>query len=158
MDLFKLNSENPSPFKQPFLVLYFGNGNWWTIDVDGEIDKYLNRYSDVKKILLALSDEEKKRLGVPWEICKVLGEASDWRSQATPLLNEMLRQIREHTGLAPLRIYAYEGSAGPNHILRQGALFKRQGAEEIHLDESRQPTSKDIDVGRFVHAILAASV
>lgn len=36
-DVFGINGDNPSPFTQPLLVIYFKGGKMWFIEVGGRI-------------------------------------------------------------------------------------------------------------------------
>ncbi len=107
-----LNAENPSPFVQPFLVLRFrekekGHEIFWHIDVGGEIDKYLYIEGDV---------------------CAEVVEGSTILKGGIifmkPLLEKLIGELA-NSGLHVERVGSYVGSAGPSHIMRQGAIFKR---------------------------------
>jgi hypothetical protein len=149
-DIFDLNGENPAPFKQPFLVIYFTNHQLWHIDVGGEMDKYLNRYTEAKTAFAALSKEEKENRGLPWGI---FGECFDWQSQATPLLRAMLDRLEE-LGFEARRVHDYNGSAGPSHVLLNGALFKRLQIKEIVKIPKEPGNEPDIDVAKWLPVIF----
>lgn len=153
-DIFSLNEQNPAPFRQPFLVIHFRSGKHWFIDVGGQIDNYLNRYTAIREAFMALSDEEKKQKGIPWSSCNVIGEASDWRSQATPLFRTMLDQLKE-LGWTADRVNVYNGSAGPSHVLLHGAIFERLQVKDI-TEAPKEPAHNphDIDVAQYIPALL----
>lgn len=98
-----LNSDNPSPFKQPFLVLGFQSG-WesderWHVDVDGRIDLYIR-------------GEPSEQSGVNrWE-------------DATDLMLTICAAF-EANGHPISSIGTCVGSGGPSHVLRNGAFFER---------------------------------
>src|SRR3989338_11102279 len=100
-----MESDNPSPFKQPFLVLHLSpkqDCNEWTIDVDGKIDLYLNNFKNIT------------------------GSGTDRSKDATQLMKEVARQLKAR-GVLVYRISMYKGSGGPSHILRNGGVFQRIG-------------------------------
>lgn len=102
----RLSHDNPSPFRQPFLVLRVRRGkrgkqvDWW-IDVDSQVHEYFPPWKP---------EEPTKRL---LELCRLLASR----------------------GYIVEKYKSYIGSAGPSHILRNGALFKRMSDEfERHED------------------------
>ena len=154
-DIFTIDSNNPAPFTQPFLVIHFRNGKMWHIDVGGRIDTYLNNFTAVKKAVVGLSDEEMKKKGIPW-FGSVIGECSDWRSQATPLFQSMLDRLKEF-GYVADRANSYEGSAGPSHVLLHGALFERMKVADIDNAPKEPPEKKENnDVAQYIPALLGS--
>ena len=153
-DVFELSTENPTPFQQPFLVLHFRNKREWYIDVNGQIDNYLNNYTAVREAYLALTHKERDAKGIPDMPCNILSDGSDWQSQATPLLQGMLDGLKKH-GWTVDQIYAYEGSAGPSHVLMNGAIFERVYIPNL-LHTSKEPdfNKYDIDVARHIKILL----
>ncbi len=145
MDILTLNSESPFAFRQPFLVLYFGNAGrdfkspLWYIEVGGGIDRYLKDYMAVRDAYLALTPAGRKARGLPGMPCNIIGDASDWKSQATPLLSGILARF-ENLGFPVKRVFGYEGSGGPSHVLVNGALFQRMDVEEFQEDVHRRRT------------------
>lgn len=106
-----LNDQNPSPFIQPFLVLGFREGDHsgrltWHIDIGGEITKYLQ------------VDECSVR------IRPGSGMLADGIVWMTPLLQQLIADLAQNS-LTVETVGSYNGSAGPSHILRHGALFER---------------------------------
>lgn len=151
-DVFDLDNTNPRPFEQPFLVIEFKNVDRWMIDVNGEIDKYLHRHTEIIETLKSLSEDERIRRGLP-EIFVISGECSDWTSQATPLLVGMLSRLAEE-GLKVRRVYDYKGSTGPSHALINGAIFRRMRAEDIEVLKKAPLNSCDDDVAQYIPRIL----
>lgn len=98
---FGLNPSNPSPFRQPFLVVHFKDGKEWYIDVDGRLDLYLKDW----------------RCGL---------EGKNYLDDATPLLQAMIGKLRAFE-LMVGQVEGYCGSAGPSHFIRHGVLFRRIG-------------------------------
>lgn len=105
-----LQNDNPSPFKQPFLVITFkdrkihGNvADGWHVDVDGQIEKYLEGFTERT---------------LEW--CPPFNKMD----RATPLLRSILEYFAGR-GMEIIRVATYAGSAGPSHILRNGAFFER---------------------------------
>lgn len=104
----QLRPENPSPFRQPFLILKIRRGEgeaakWdtWHIDVDSQVHEYVRPW--------ALQEPTERLLA----LCRLLASR----------------------GYVVEKYGSYIGSAGPSHILRHGALFKRMGDEfERHDD------------------------
>lgn len=100
-----MDSDNPSPFKQPFLFIRFGpneyngRGYGWYVDVDGKIGLYLKDP-------------------------KTTGSEVNRMSDATDLMKDIVSQLAKQ-GKVVSSIGTYKGSAGPTHILRNGALFRR---------------------------------
>lgn len=104
-----LSPKNPIRFKQPFLCIAFTTAtqpeiiheNVWYIDVDGRIDKYLTRKGDW------FSPEGKNPKPLLIELCKMLAS----------------------NGMKVVHFGTYNGSGGPTHILRCGALFHRMSSQ-----------------------------
>jgi len=105
-----LSSDNPDPFKQPFLVITFvDRGDHsdvvhdWHVDVDGQIQKYFEGFTE-----------------------RTLEWAPPYNSmhRATPLLRSIVEYFASR-GMEVSRVATYAGSAGPSHVLRNGAFFKR---------------------------------
>jgi hypothetical protein len=121
-----LDPNNPSPFVQPFLVLHFENNHTWYVDVGGEIDRYVDNYSQLREkfdtVDKALEGDYRKRekLGIPL----VLADPMDWKALGTQLLVSMVQGL-ESFGHKIKAVTIYDGSAGPTHILRNGAFFAR---------------------------------
>ena len=108
-----LNPDSPCPFKQPFLVINFGReGNkmsdgvevadGWHVDVDGQIEKYISGYTRSLDFAPPANNID----------------------HATPLMLGLLGYFMSR-GKKVLSITGYVGSAGPSHILRNGAFFER---------------------------------
>jgi hypothetical protein len=102
-----LDPKNPCPFKQPFLTIRFrhdalnGQSCGWFLDVDGDVEKYVRKKKDGHQ-----------------------GEITDYRDQATPALEQLIDAFARH-GWPIVHVGLYEGSGGPSHVLRNGAIFKR---------------------------------
>jgi len=107
-DVGVLMSNNPSPFKQPFLVLSLSpdRSREWHVDVNGKIGLYLQ----------------------PRKIDGTRVEVTDRVKDATELLKNMCRTLKEQ-GYPVYHVFTYNGSAGPSHILRNGVLFRRMKLE-----------------------------
>lgn len=140
-------SRKPGPFEQPFLVLQFrnesrpykGSAMSWMIDIGGEISLYLNNYEQALKAYEAMSYEEKQEKKV-W-VGIVASEGFNWLSQATPLLQSMIASLKGQ-GYLVIHVSVYQGSAGPSHILRCGAIFER-------MDTSRLPLLYEANLGEI---------
>lgn len=107
-DFLEMNPRNPSPFIQPFLYLKVKKNNgiyevWW-VDVGGKVKKYIN--------------------------CKRIrhDETTNYLGQTTKLMEEIMASFRE-LGHEIAHLGSYTGTAGPSHILRNGAFFKRMAAD-----------------------------
>lgn len=115
------DADNPSPFKQPFLVLNLkgdkhealscSDHSTAYIDVDGQIEKYITEEDTPTDLLV--------------ELCKAFAKS----------------------GAVVASFGRYRGSAGPNMLLRNGVLFVRQREiEEPPADvlayEYREPKFK----------------
>ncbi|GEM_PF-3515461 len=125
-----LNRNNPCAFIQPFLVFHFKGDDSiveWKIDVNGEIDKYIRNWSVVDAALYPRSRKIQRELNLPGVF--------NWLSQATPLLKQMMKELSKQNREVD-RVYEYTGSAGPTHILRNGALFERVS---IHREARTTP-------------------
>lgn len=159
-DIFGMDKQNPRPFKQPFLVIRFEGLEEWYIDIGGEIDLYLHRYTAFRESFETLTDKEREAKGIPW-IGAVFGEVSDWTSQATPLLQTMLARLKE-VGWTACQVWDYVGSAGPSHVLLNGAIFKRVNVgalAELRKDILQKRKEKSLehhnpDVAPHVLALL----
>ena len=97
-----LDKSNPSPFKQPFLVLIF-DGDWkaggqWFVEVDGRIELYIRG-----EITASFTNR--------------------WKD-ATELMRDIGEQFEAH-GRPISSVGTYVGSGGPSHVLRNGAFFER---------------------------------
>ena len=121
-----LDANNPAPFVQPFLVLYYENGSVWWIDVGGDVGRYLKDYKLIHEKFRLVQDklEEKKESPYGRGLPSVLCEPMDWKVQATDLLLQIFAEL-EQFGHKVLWVTTYDGSAGPSHILRHGAFFRR---------------------------------
>lgn len=110
----RLTHDNPSPFRQPYLVLRVRRGkrarwvDWW-IDVDSQIHLYIR----------------------PWR-----------PEEPTELLLELCRLLTSH-GYVVGKYNSYVGSAGPSHILRNGALFRRMH-DTFEQDADPDPAGKTV--------------
>ena len=106
-----LRDDNPVPFKQPFLYVRFkdskfnGCSSGWCIDVNGNIGKYIKG----KRVITTTM--------------------TNYMDRATDLLKEILDEFKA-ADREVIHVGTYRGSAGPTHILRNGAIFRR-----IHLDD-----------------------
>ncbi len=115
------NSDNPSPFKQPFLVLNLkgdkhealscSDHSTAYIDVDGQIEKYITGDNTPTDLLV--------------ELCKAFAKS----------------------GAVVASFGRYLGSAGPNMLLRNGVLFVRHRAiqeppADVLAYEYREPKFK----------------
>lgn len=109
-----LDPNNPSPFKQPFLVINFGWGknglsngqqvaDGWHVDVNGQIEKYID--------------------GCNPRTLEFAPPANNI-DKATPLMRALLAFFWSR-GRKVKSITTYIGTAGPSHILRNGAFFER---------------------------------
>ncbi len=104
-----LDQDNPSPFKQPFLYIQFEKREGedfpqeWRIDVDGQIEKYINGYE--KGNFEFRSDAQNIH-------------------RATPLMTSIVDYFNRR-GMTIYSISTYCGSAGASHVLRNGAFFTR---------------------------------
>ena len=79
-----LNSNNPSPFVQPYIVLHFrgdASATEWYVDVNGQIDLYIENWTLIKQTQQALD----------LEMLGSLPRHFNWQSQATALFREMIR-------------------------------------------------------------------
>ena len=112
------------PFKQPFLVLYTndtgaqsGDGSWY-VDVNGEVSRYVDLERFEKTLPEGLGMRE---IGL---------REHDLRETTTPVLKKLARELAEN-GIFIEAVGLYSGSAGPSHILRNGAVFSREVSLEI---------------------------
>lgn len=113
-----LEDGNPCPFVQPFLVLAFkgekkGQPDYeqWHVDVNGQVGLYL-----------ALPEGANR------------GSHIDYTEHATGLMKQVIQEFVQY-GLRIVHISVYNGSAGPSHILRNGAIFKRLFLNEIQEEK-----------------------
>lgn len=145
----KLDHNNPSPFKQPFLVLHFkgdSSATEWLVDVDGKIDLYIKDYTHIKQLWKNLDDNDPRKGGfiVAW----------NWQSQATPFFQEIIAELVKFDAIVN-RVHIYEGSAGPSHILRNGAFFRRVDMEQHPFKpKKRVPFDKWPDVAKYLPKLL----
>lgn len=143
-----INPNNPSPTMQPYLVLHFQGDNCakeWFIDVEGKIDLYLKNYTSIMSTKRQLPLAAKRHLpGV-----------FNWMTQATPLLQEMMRELASMNRVVN-RVSAYEGSCGTNYVLRNGQFFK-------WFDPRLDILPKDVritewpDIAKYIPTILGNS-
>jgi len=139
-------------FQQPYLAIIFRNGHAWYIDVAGKIDVFLKNYTAVKVAYEKMPDEEKRSRGIPTMPDNAYGSGSDWRSQATPLLERLIRELAG-LGLAAKQIFGYEGSGEANYVIRGGILFSQANAEDIDKEPGKEEVP-DIDVARWIPELL----
>ncbi len=140
-----------SDFKRPFLAIYFGNGIWWHIDVGGEIDSYLQDYTSLESKFLGLTDAEKLSMGIPHMWDCVFGDASNWESQATPLLKEILSRLKKLRAI-PQRIYGTESAEDPSHVLMNGKFFRV--LDDTDFAEISDPKhNENLDVAQYLSAL-----
>lgn len=104
-----MDEGNPSPFKQPFLVISFKDrkvhkdiADGWHVDVDGQLEKYIEGY----------------------EHTIAFAPPANRLDRATPLMRSIVEYFASR-GMEIRAIAGYRGSAGPSHILRNGAFFER---------------------------------
>lgn len=112
----QLRPENPSPFRQPFLVLRVRRGEGeaakrddWHIDVDSQVHEYVRPWAP---------QEPTERLLV---LCRLLASRGD--------------VVEKYS--------TYVGSAGPRYILRCGALFRRM-IEEFERHDDQDPSGEAV--------------
>lgn len=94
-----LDPKNPSPFVQPFLHLMFDSGEMWDVDVNGAVELYV---------------KDPVPHGSHYNLIKA----------TTSLMRGMIKIFKKVSGKV-IHVGLYKGSAGPTHILRNGAIFKR---------------------------------
>lgn len=98
------NADNPVPYKQPFLVL----------TLKGDKSKELNSV-----------DNSSVNIDVDGQIEKYITEDN----KPTDLLVELCKAFAK-SGAVAVSFGRYQGSAGPNMLLRNGVLFVRHKAIE----------------------------
>jgi hypothetical protein len=154
----ELEKENPIPFVQPFLVLGFEDRqsvNDMRIDVNGEMDLYIDRYSEITSAYENFPIS--KRMKLPSISCL------SFINFTTPKLLRIIKALDKDDNLKIQFVNWYEGSAGPNYILRNGALFKRISIDEIHeiVINSRAAKHKEnfpSTTEEFIQVLLETSV
>ena len=145
----KLDAGNPVPFIQPFLIFEFTDITTprdWHIDVAGKINLYLEDAGRILEVFNSIPIESRSKQGLPYS----LGENVNWMSLATPLLRDMLHTLAIHY-LHVERVSIYEGSAGPSHILRNGAIFQRMGLDFPVRPGTNFP--KHTDISTFIERL-----
>jgi hypothetical protein len=144
-----MDPANPKPFTQPFLVLAFDKADrshmTWAIDVGGKIDEYIANFQKFYQGLLKTLEEDPRQ--------RKMGsmEVTNFRSQATPRLEEILAKLATYNLRVDL-VTAYVGSGGPSHVLMNGALFERIYLDNLRCEQSRHPYNYQ-DVAPFYDEI-----
>jgi hypothetical protein len=148
---FEMNSANPKPFAQPFLVLGFQREDEghveWRIDVAGQIDLYLRDFTAIYEAYRSM-DPQKRLATLPLSI----QEVATFRSLATPLLESMIRKL-EDLGIRVDQVSTYEGTAGSSHVLLNGALFQRVNLSNLDIVPRRRPHIFP-DISQFLPVIM----
>ena len=134
MNELKMDRNNPCPFVQPYLVLIYGRADSddkLVIDVDGKIEEYISDLAKLRDELKKAEEKAQDQQFIWLEINLI--------EEATPKLNEMIQELRKY-GCPIWMVTTYAGSCGPDFVLRNGALFRRIGLDQLLLDEPKGST------------------
>jgi hypothetical protein len=141
---------NPTGFKRPFLTLGFAEGGIWEVDVDSQVGLYIARYSETDQLYKAARarlGRKVRELGFPGS----LGAPYNWRTQVTPLLEELAEGLMQRGQRVVDHVGIYDGIAFPTHMLRGGCFFQ---AVDLTSRE-RSGMFNSIDITPFLPIIHA---